>query len=274
MKSQIELHAHLYFRRYNLEDVLKVMEENGLNVVAPLYLNGKAFLDVQKGSSRLFNQGYDVDSDDLAVNIRKDGKEFYLLKGAELHTGDNFHMITLGSDNVEPYKPMREMIEYALKQDSLVIFDHPLVDNNHPARELSKSAKEDVENICKEYTGHIALEWNGYCIPLVRILLGGGNTNKDVLQLSNSLAEKGYNNPVVSDTDIHARNKNSLKAIGTSRVISDIDLSSGKSIISSLKRNIFSGEHQNTFKTVSLSHFIPNWGLPYLFRKVVHRPRG
>ncbi len=274
MKSEIELHAHLYFDRYGLEDVLKVMKENGLDVLASLYLNEKAFPDIQQESSKLSNKGWKVDSDSLAVRLEKDENSFYILKGAELETKDSFHVITIGSDNIKPYQLMREMVAYGLEQESLVIFDHPFVDNNNASKEISQFSEEEAIRICKEYSGQIALEWNGYCIPLVRKMLGGRDVNRDIVELSDRLYKEGYNNPIVTDTDLHARKRGALNVLGTSRIISEINLDSGRAIVDSLRDNIFSGDYENTYKTVPLSHFIPHWGLPYLFRKIVHRPRG
>lgn len=40
-KSEVELHVHPYFNKYGLEDLVKAMEENEINVAALEFLNGR-----------------------------------------------------------------------------------------------------------------------------------------------------------------------------------------------------------------------------------------
>ena len=42
-KSEVELHVHPYFNKYGLEDLVKAMEENEINVAALEFLNGRIF---------------------------------------------------------------------------------------------------------------------------------------------------------------------------------------------------------------------------------------
>ncbi len=283
IKSEIELHTHPYFKAYGLEEVVQAMEKNKLNVIALEYLDGAAFSDVKTEGDKLSksNKGYIVDSDNLAVRIEKDEKQFYILKAAELstedkNTGYGFHIITIGADSstIKPFQPIRNMIDCALEQGASVIFDHPFANKDNFRKKVSKSAEEEIIKVCKEYSGQIALEWNGYCISWLRKLLFGGDVNEDIIKLSQELAYESCNNPVVTDTDDHARNTNALKAIGTGRIKSYIDLTSGRRIINSLNKNIFSGRYENTYETVSLPHFVKYFGIPYIFRRFIERPRG
>jgi hypothetical protein len=141
------------------------------------------------------------------------------------------------------------------------------------------------------YSGRIAAEWNGYCggwywNPIEWLgrlginLQGGINVNQEVMRLSQRLAKQGYNIPIVTDTDVHARTSGALDAIGTGRIeVDDIDFTSGRTIIDSLRRAVFAGDHQNTYRTVPvITHFIPYFAIPYLLNKIgidiYKRPRG
>ncbi len=271
--SQIELHTHPYFNAYGIEEIIKAMGKNEINIIGLEYLNKQAFLDVQWNAADLAKHGYDVRADSLAVKIEREGKEFYLLKAAEHSTKDNFHLLTIGYDNIES-QSTRKIIESALKQDSLVILDHPFVNINYVGKEITEQQEKELGKICKEYSGSIALEWNSYCIPWLRKIICGRDVNENAINLSKKLASEGHNVPVVTDTDLHARNTTSLKAIGTGRIKSEVNLTSGRAIINSLKQNIFSGRYENNCKTVPPSHFIPNFALPYVLEKFYYRPRG
>lgn len=280
MKADIELHSHIYFERYGMDKVIDVMMRNGLDIIAPIYLNKKSFDDVRRNAEKL--SGYCVTSDSLAVKVEKDSHSFYFLRGAELDTAQecnsNFHMITLGCDEIQPFSYMESMIEKALENKALVIWDHPYVCNDNAAREISRGMEDILVKRCRAYSGNIALEWNGYCIPWVRRCLGGKDVNRLVKELSKNLAEEGVQCPVVTDTDLHARTAFALKALGNSRISAEVNTSSGRDIIDSLKNSIFSGAYKNTFRTVPLLHFVPCWGFPYALRKFtgidVFRPRG
>jgi len=277
------LHTHPYFKAYGLEEIVQAMEKNKLNVIALEYLDGAAFSDVKTECDKLSksNKKYIIDSDSLAVRIEKEGKQFYILKAAELSTEDKnigygFHIITVGADtnNIKPYQPIRTMIDSALEQDAFVILDHPLANKDEFRKKISKGAEEEIRKICKEYSDHLALEWNGYCISWLKKILLGGDVNEDIIKLSQELADEGYNNPIVTDTDNHARKVEALDAIGTGRIKSYINLTSGRNIIDSLNRNIFSCRYENTYEPVSLLHFVKYFGAPYIFRKFVERLRG
>jgi len=281
--AQIELHAHPYFKKYGLEEVVKAMDRNNLDVVALEYLNGCAFLDVQKQLVHLKQKGgYKVDGDSIAVRVVKELKEFYILRAAELETSDDFHLLTIGSDDTKK-QPTRDMI-YEADDKGLTIFDHAIVDIYCVWREITGEKRDKVGDICRELQGKFALEWNGYCLKeywKIKEKMGGKNVNEEVIRLS-----KRYNVPLVTTTDLHARRKHALKAMGTSRIKADVDVSSGKAIIDSLKEAIFSGKYENTKETVPLvSHFIPYFAIPYILDKarevfikesigLIERPRG
>lgn len=213
--------------------------------------------------------------DSQAVRIKKEGKQYYILRAAELETNENFHIITIGGDTIKPYQPLYKMVEQAINQDLIVVLDHIFVSNKFLGTEIDKEEERKVRKVCRRYSGEVALEWNGYCIPWVRELLGGKDVNSKIIKLSETMKKHGYNVPVVADTDLHARSKRALNMIGTARIISEINLGSGKDIVKSVKNNIFSKKYENVYDTVPFfSHLLPYFAIPYLLGKFYHRPRG
>lgn len=274
-KSEIELHLHPYFNKYGLEHIVKAMEENEINVAAVEFLNGSAFESIQLSTKDMAKKGYDMQVDSKAARIEKEGKKYYILRAAELTTKENFHILTIGGDTIKPHQPMYKMVERAINQDLIVILDHILVNNKMLNTEISREEERKVRKICRKYSGNVAMEWNGYCIPWVRELLGGRDVNSKIIKLSESMKRHGYNTPVVADTDLHARSKRALKMIGTARMISEIKLESGKEIVKSLKNNIFSEKYENIYDTIPFfSHFLPYFAIPHMLGKFYHRPRG
>jgi hypothetical protein len=279
--ANIELHTHPYFENYGLEAILQAMKKNGLDIIALEYLNKPCFPDVLAESKKLKNLGYIVNDDEIAIQIEKDKQSFYILKALEIHTKENFHLLSIGYDDLLPFSPMQKMIDTANKYGAITIFDHPIVDNNAVWRNISKQKQKEVIQICYNNSNQLALEWNGYCEELywnTVKLFGKKNVNEEVLMTSLFLQlDYNSNNPVVTDTDIHARQVGALSAIGTARIITDIDTSSGYQIIQTMKESIFQKNHTNTCKTVSLPHFIQYFALPYLTNKAINvfnRPRG
>jgi len=291
-QSHIELHAHPYFEEYPLVDLIRAMERKRLDIIALEQLNTPIFDDVRRLSSGLLQYGYRVDSDDLAMRVEKDGEQRYILRAKESDTSDDFHMLTIGSDDVESWRPFRTMTDEALERGSFLIYDHPFVTNGNVFKGIDPLKRKEVEKNCIAYSGEMALEWNGYCKEIYWKVneflgqlgidvLGGIDVNHEVLKLSQRLAEEGYNIPVIADTDVHARSAGALGAIGTGRIkVDDIDFTSGRTIIDSLKEAVFAGEHENTYRTVPITHFIPYFAIPYLasrvpgIRELYNRPRG
>lgn len=286
--SNIELHAHPYFNNYDLEEILKAMNQNNLDVIGLEYLNRPIFDELNRYADDLKQKGYEKESDHYVIKLSKDEKNYFILRAKEIRTRDNFDIITIGSDTINHEQSTRKVIDCALKQNSLVIFDHPFVDNSWVNREINQEKRKELESICKQYSGNLALEWNGYCKPWLRKLLGGKDVNNMVVELSKKLYNEGYNLPVLADSDIHARSKSSLKALGTGRIIANTYVKTGNTLIDSMKKSIFSlGEgkgYENVYDTVPITHFVFNFGVPYLnqkiseiypsFKKFFDRPRG
>lgn len=263
-KIQIELHVHPYFENYSMLDLVNAIDAAGLNVVALQKLGGKFYDEVRKLADGLKTHGYKVDSDDIAIKLERDSKQIYILRSAEIPTSDGFHLLTIGHDIFPPYLPMRNIIYQALEGGCFVVWDHPFANARYPMFPVSKRRRDEIERVCKDYNNQMALEWNGYCLRQYWGMLGpfGLDANRKVLEFSEMLKQQGYNIPVVTDTDLHGRDKNSLREMGRARLIADIDTTSGRDIVQSLRNSVFTGSHQNTYRTVSLRHFILYFMIP------------
>ena len=100
------------------------------------------------------------------------------------------------------------------------------------------------------------------------------DVNKKAEELSGKLGAKGYNVPVLADTDLHARNKGQLGKMGTSRIISWLEGDTGKEVVASLVKNIFSGNYTNVKEYVSSSHLLGSFCVPILAPNFFFKPRA
>lgn len=270
-KAHIELHAHPVFKKkgYALGEVVNAMDMNNLDIVALSYLDQPILKELQILSTGLKRSDYKVESDSVAFQITRGNKEFYILKGVELNTSDNFHILAIGYDT-PPEKPIHidKTIDLCLENNAFVIFDHPFVNVNKMYLPVKKKKHEKIRKICRDYSENLALEWNSYCKALYWGLLRWNNVNKKVIKLSQELKAEGYNIPVIADTDLHAKTIGSLDALGTSRIKAEVNLSSGQNILNSLKQNVFSGNYENVFREIPSIHLLANFALPYIGYKL------
>jgi hypothetical protein len=270
--EKVELHLHPFFDSYSIDSVVDVMDDRCVSVLGLEKLNNHIF---SKVSELAEDTGYNfVGADSHAAVISKNSKNYYFLNAIELCTSDNFHVLVFGSDKVKPFESVHNTIDVALSDDAFVVLDHPFVDNYGVSKELDFCGESFLKSVCVRYGGGVALEWNAYCKPWVRKFLGGSDVNKKVEDLSGSLRSEGFNVPVVPDSDVHARNKRLLNAMGSSNVVVDLDCSSGKSLVSSLKSKVFSGNYISNKGYVSFPHFVEAFGVPILFKDNFKNPRG
>lgn len=273
-----ELHVHPFFESYGLEHVINIATEKNLDILVLERLNREIFPELLERSKKLPSY-YKAEGDHASIQVfdKKYGKKLYLPKAIELNTKQNFHLIVIGDSKVKSDLNIEEAIEKALRDDCLVILDHPFADSSNVRKGVSKEKEAYVEKICKRYSGNVYLEWNAYCIPWVRKLIGGGDVNKKVVMLSEKLAEQGYNVPVITDSDIHARYKWSLKEIGKASMLIKKQAgseNSGKAIISNLKESINNGKYKTSKMHVSFTHLLFNFALPFFLPNLYKRPRG
>ncbi len=172
MYSQIELHVHPFFGRYGLQDVINAMKKAQLDVLALEALDSSIYPEILTKARELYPK---LEEDSFGIKL-PDG--IYLLNAREYNTKEGFHILTIGCslDSATPETEIRKIIDYGLERGALVLLDHPFVDNGETrtAGQITENMENELERICKEYSGEIALEWNAYCIPLVRKLLKRG----------------------------------------------------------------------------------------------------
>ena len=280
-KYHIDLHIHPFLENKSIIDVTDAMDKTGLDVIALESYNEDIYPRVLEEASKFYNV-----VDDGAGMRLPDGK--YILNGREYNTKESIHVITIGCSFDVPQKTeMRKIIDKGLKNHALVLIDHPFVDNVHTrtAGHISEEMEKTLEYLCREYSGGIALEWNAYCIPWIRrglkamLNMAGHRTkyhdiNAKAEEISLKLSREGYNVPVIADTDLHARSKTLLSAMGTSKLIADIEGECAKDIVSSMKEKIFSGNYENVKEYVSTAHLFNAFCLPILFPDHFWKPRA
>jgi hypothetical protein len=282
--ADIELHVHPFMEKNRITDIVQAMVRRNLDVLAMESLDASLFPHILE-ETRKFYAGIRVDSAGIGLS---EGR--YLLNAREYNTKENIHILTVGysMDDANPKTEIRKVIDGGLANKALVILDHPFVDNvkTKTAGHISEKLEDELAKICTEYSGKIALEWNAYCIPWVRhglkhLLNFMGfdvryhDVNKKAEELSAELRGKGYNVPVVADTDLHARDKKLLQAMGTARIITDAEGETPAEVVSSMRKNIFKGDYKNVNeKPVSFSHAFSAFFLPVLFPKYFPKPRA
>ena len=201
--------------------------------------------------------------------------------------------MTIGySPDIEDRKkkvPIRDRIDDGLEHKALVAIAHSHADNLYTNNigHISEELENELEQLCKEYPKEIAIEWNGYCRPDIRwvlkqlmnspLKLFNPNGEKfryhHVNKKAESLAER-HNLPLITNTDLHARDKQALNSMGRARIIVDVQGETPKDILYSMKSNIFSEKYDNVDKYVSLFHIFGVFGLPLMFSKLYNKPQS
>ena len=188
-------------------------------------------------------------------------------------TQEGFHILTIGTsfkNGYSNYPLARDIINQGLERKALVAIDHSYTDNIHTGTMGDISAEKEVqlEDICREFSGQIALELNGYCEKTTaRLMLKYAlrfcghevrfhNVNKKTQELSDKLSNDGINVPTFATTDVHARNLSLLNDIGTARTEMDIEGETPSEVLTSIKKNLFDGNYENILKPVSWEHLI------------------
>jgi len=279
--AQIDLHVHPF--KNSIYDIVNAMDSAGIDVLGLESLDASIYKLIVEQANKAYPYAA---ADDAGVKL-PNGK--FLLNGREYTTLESLHLLTIGF-SYEPAKQPDEakrIIEHSLEHNAIVILDHPFVDNGKTktAGHVSSEFAGWMEYLCKEYSGHVALEWNAYCIPWMRnVLMQGLNlaglglsyydVNLKAEELSAKLQKEEYNVPILADTDLHARNKRLLQRMGTARVISPLEGSTAYEIVQSLKRNIFARNYENVKEYVSSAHLLEAFCLPVVFPGLFEKSRG
>lgn len=281
--ANIELHVHPFLNNNTIIEVADAMDKTGIDILALEELDNSLYPRVLEEAKSSFQN---IISDGVGFKL-PDGK--YILNAREYNTRENFHILTVGYslDKANSQTEIRRIIDEGLNHGALIVLDHPFIDNRKTktAGHIPVDMEQDLEKLCKEYSGQLALEWNGYCIPWMRKALKSGlnlagfdiqyhDVNQAVEQLSAKLGKEGYNVPVVADTDLHARTKRHLQQMGTSRILTDIEGECASDIVSSMKRNIFNGNYENVKNYVTPAHLLSAFCFPILFPNHFKKPRA
>jgi hypothetical protein len=281
--ANIELHAHPFLGRYAITDVAQAMHDRDLDVLAMEALDDSLFQFVVEETKKAYPAAV---SDNSGIRL-PNGR--YFLNAREYNTKENLHVLTVGHsmDEATPQTEIRRVIDNGLANNALVLLDHPFVDNGKTktAGHISAELEHELEEICREYSGQVTLEWNGYCIPWMRQVLKQGlnaagfdikyhNVNQRAEELSAKLKKEGYNVPVIADTDLHARTKRHLHQMGTAKIITDISGETPTEIISSIRKNIFQGNYKNVKEYVSSLHLLEAFCIPILLPRYFRKPRA
>ena len=281
--KDIELHVHPFLGEVNLIDVVEAMDKAELGVAALESFNDSLYGFIVEETKRIYPLAV-IDSS----GVRIPGG-IYILNAREYDTNEKLHVITVGysMDEAVPDTEIRRIIDNGLENNALVLLNHPFVDNGktRTAGHIPNKLEIELEKLCKEYSGQVALEWNSYCIPWMRKFLKLGlnstglrvkyyDVNKKAEELSQKLKLEGHNCPIVADTDLHARNKRHLRNIGTGRIRTETCGESPKEIVDSIKKNIFAGKYENIKKYVSSLLLLEAFCLPVLFPKYFEKPRA
>lgn len=263
----VDLQTHFFRKRnYDLLDILKTMERKCLAGLGLLYYEWEETSLTMVGEiGGEIKENYKIERAEDNVTIftnKKNGKKLSIILGEEVGVqNQRWHILAIGVTGIKSSTP-EGIIEEILEKGGLPILDHPFADPQRKFGDIGKEKEEELVNLCQRYAGKIALEWNGYCLPWVRMLLPGySDVNKKVEKLSKEL-----NIPLIPTTDLHARNKRLLKAVGTCF----IEIPSGsmdfRNLLSSLKENIFSFNFTPHKHYVSFWHFVEAFGVPLLMR--------
>lgn len=281
--ADIDIHVHPFLGNNSIVDVVDAMGNVSLDVVALETLNTSVYPHVLKEVLKHYPKSIPSKAGIKLPNGQ------YILNAREYDTKENLHILTVGYslNDATPQTEIRKIIDKGLENNALVVLDHPYADNKktRTAGHISKELEQTVEDLCKEYSGEIVLEWNGYCDPRIRrplmvalnylgIPTSYHDVNKKAEELSKKLKEKGYNVPVLADTDLHARTKKHLEAMGTSRFKTNLEGETPKEIVESMKKNIFSGNYENIKKYVSAKHLLSAFCFPIILPFIYKKPRS
>jgi hypothetical protein len=287
VNANIDVHVHPFMREgwNRLEDVVDVMGRNGLDIIALESYNANLHSYVIDAAERLY-RSEELVKDPTGI-ILPDGK--VILKAREYKTKEDFHILTVGSsfDEANGETTIEEIIERGLEEKALVVLDHPFVDNfkTRTAGHICEEQEEWLVELCKRYSGKIAIEWNGYSIPWIRLglrlplaVLGYktrySDVNKHAKRLANELKEEGYNVPLLADTDLHARRKWLLDEMGAARFITDVHGDTPREMLDSVISNVFSGKYENVERYPSSAHVMLAYCIPVMFPQVFPKPRA
>lgn len=267
---RVDFQVHLFFEigGYDINDVLRTMEKKGLDAIAMLpYSWDKQTSDVIPYNTDTVKREHYVaecweKNYSLYVN-KKTGRKLYIFFGEEVAPVNNqWHFLSIGATGIESSCWSENIIEQVLAKGGLLIFDHPFANPRRMFRNVRDRQKEELLAICNKYKSNIVLEWNSYCIPWIRECMkpfGYGKVNTKTERISSWL-----DIPLVPTTDLHARNKRLLQAMGTSFIEIPRDDIDFNHLMNSLRANVLKSNFTSQKRYVSFWHFLEAFGVPIL----------
>ena len=290
-----DLHTHIPFKlghseyaSYQPEDVLSAMQANKVNVLGIAGYNEDKFIDNCLKFAELTGEGFRTEADSLLLKVTDPKinsvkeREFYFPRINEWSTAEGFHLIIWGyQDKIKPDTEVRRSIDTALAKDCFVGIAHSFVDSS--MRDISLPKQMLLFDLCKEYDGKIALEWNGYCIPGLRKFVdsvdkivnrsrvnGFGDVNSELMGFNTDLSKQGINCPVYASSDLHVKIERDLAYIGRACTYAATfrEIKTGKDLQGIFKSRLFNSESPIKTGYVSKDHFINAYAIPWAFEKL------
>ena len=279
-KAHIDLQVHPFDN--SLPDIVAAMHKTGLDMVGLSALDRSIFPEMIKQAQQHYPGSVIDDSGIILPNDR------VIFNSREYSTGSGFQILTVGhSFETGIHDRPETIISESLRNDALVVMDNPYADNEYTrtAGHIDKKKEAKLESLCRRYSGDIALEWNSCAKPWMRAVLRGvlntfshetnyHDINKKVEELSEKLASHDYNVPIVTDTDLHARSRGLLDAMGTARMVVEVEGETAAELVKSMKSEIFANRHKNVKEYVSMMHLLRAYCFPVILPKLFPKPRG
>lgn len=291
--SKIQLHLHPFFNKknflsniipyfdnYGLEDLVKTSEEKNIDILGLERLNFEVYPELVKTAEELCkekNNAFEFNYTDERIKIfnKESKKETVILRATEYRTKEDLDIIVLGYSGLSNTKGtnnrhgIRKVIDSGLENNCVLIMDHPFCNAQSIRKDITEEKKKEIETILRKYPkseDNIFIERNGYCIPVLRKALLGGDVNKKMEDFCKEfLIKYGIKLKIVSDMDGHLRYKGALSEIEKGAV--DMKINTSQPIIPQIKENIRNNEYSNDKSYVSIPHFIANMGVQYVFHK-------
>ena len=151
-KTNIDLHLHPYSEIYGVKPVLKAMKKNDVKILGLPYYNENNFCRIRAGTNNL--DGYKKEEGNISIKMKdkETGSEFYLLRAEELMNKENLHLLVIGKiSGLKPYNPIMRNIEAGIKNNAIVMIDHPFADAEQAYKPITAKKKAELEEIAKEF---------------------------------------------------------------------------------------------------------------------------
>lgn len=283
--AEFQLHKN---GNYGLDVIDKIAHKKKINLLNLVRKNYEIYDELRKEAETLPW----MCSDNNAILSYDDESVVYYTRGVEIWSKEGFQITIIGNHEgkIKPYQNIRKALDIATDKKIIPILHHPTAHNRFVARDIPPAKLKELLGILRDYSGYVCMDINALCKPYVKKIAGfltkilfnnrgGSDTNMKTKKIQAKLSSKGYNVPLLTNTDIHARYPFLLNEMDRALVYfdkSDVDQASGEGLIKSIKESIFNGKY--SLKTlnpeVSFLNFAAGFGLPYIFPGFFDDVRG